>query len=239
MALFAIGDTHLSFSCEKPMDVFRGWDNYVERLSANWRARVGDGDTVVIPGDISWGMSLDEVKEDFAFLNALPGEKIILKGNHDYWWNTMKKMNTFLADNSFDSIKLLFNNAYTAQGAAICGTRGWFFDAAGEDDMKVVRREAERLERSVEAAESTGLPVIAFLHYPPVCADEVCREIYDVIISHGIRRCYFGHLHGSIPSEYAHTVRDGCEFTLVSADYTGFSPREIIVNPREAAGGGL
>ena len=152
MSIFAIGDTHLSFSCDKPMDIFRGWDDYVERLEKNWRAIVTDDDTVVIAGDISWAMKLYEAKEDFTFLENLPGRKIIMKGNHDYWWQTKKKLDEFIKENGFNTIDIMFNNAFRVGDYAICGSRGWFYDAEKDADMKVLRREAGRLQMSIDEA---------------------------------------------------------------------------------------
>ena len=137
MSIFAIGDTHLSFSCDKPMDIFGGWQDYVARLEKNWRAVVTDRDTVVIPGDISWAMSLEEAEKDLAFLHSLPGQKLIMKGNHDYWWTTKKKMDTFLAEKGFDSLRILHNNAYIRDGHIICGTRGWFIEERLQGDKTI------------------------------------------------------------------------------------------------------
>lgn len=153
MALYAIADTHLSLGTDKPMDVFRGWKDYVPRLEQNWRALVAPEDTVVIAGDISWGMSLEQAAADFAFLHALPGKKLLLKGNHDYWWTTRKKMDEFFAANGWDSLRIVHNDAAPVEGrAAVCGTRGWFFDAEEDADKKVVMREAGRLQASIDAA---------------------------------------------------------------------------------------
>ncbi|MBR3289211.1 MAG: metallophosphoesterase, partial [Clostridia bacterium] len=138
MSLYAIADLHLSLGTDKPMDVFPGWDGYVSRLTENWRRLVSDEDTVVIAGDVSWGMSLEASKADFAFLNALPGRKLILKGNHDYWWNTRRKMDAFFADNGFDTLRIVHNDAVAVEDRiAVCGSRGWFFDAEAEEDRKV------------------------------------------------------------------------------------------------------
>lgn len=226
MSLFVISDTHLSFSTDKPMDIFGGWNDYVSRLEKNWRAIVSQEDTVVIPGDISWAMSLEQTREDFAFLHNLPGRKIILKGNHDYWWTTKKKMDTFLDENGFDSIMILHNNAYLCGDFALCGSRGWFFDA-GVADQKVLLREAARLERSIEAAEQTGLEVIAFLHYPPIMGNQRCDEIFDVLIKHGVKRCYYGHLHGESNRMITKVTVEGTSFELVSADFLQFCPHLV------------
>ena len=227
MSLFAIGDPHLSFSCDKPMDIFRGWDDYVARLEKNWNSVVTENDTVVVPGDISWAMGLTNAKKDFEFLNNLNGTKIILKGNHDYWWNTMNKMNSFLSENEFGSIKILHNNSYKIGDFAIAGTRGWFYDDTCEADKKVILREAGRLQTSINEAKKLGGEVIVFLHYPPISATQKCDEILNVILENDIKRCFFGHLHGFVPPENTFIEYDGVKFTLVSADKLNFCPKII------------
>ena len=228
MALFAIADTHLSLGTDKPMDVFRGWKDYVPRLEQNWRALVAPEDTVVIAGDISWGMSLEQAAADFAFLHALPGKKLLLKGNHDYWWTTRKKMDAFFAANSWDSLQIVHNDAAPTDGrAAVCGTRGWFFDAEEDADKKIVMREAGRLQASIDAARAAGLPPVVFLHYPPVFAGQECTEILEVLRRNGIRRCYYGHVHGpgirrAVCGDYERIV-----FKLISADALGFMPLHV------------
>ena len=227
MSLFAIGDPHLSFSCDKPMDIFRGWDDYVARLEKNWNSVVTENDTVVVPGDISWAMGLTNAKKDFEFLNNLNGTKIILKGNHDYWWNTMNKMNSFLSENEFGSIKILHNNSYKIGDFAIAGTRGWFYDDTCEADKKVILREAGRLQTSINEAKKLGGEVIVFLHYPPISATQKCDEILNVILENDIKRCFFGHLHGFVPPENTFIEYEGVKFTLVSADKLNFCPKII------------
>ncbi len=223
MAIFAISDLHLSLNSDKPMDIFKGWQNYVERIDKNWRAVVSDDDTVVIPGDVSWEMKLDTAAPDFAFIHSLPGRKIILKGNHDLWWNSMKKMNAFLSENGFDSITILNNNAIRVGEYAVCGTRGWSIDESGTDS-KLIKREALRLEMTLSAAEKLGGEPIVFLHYPVVSQKSVCTELLDVLLLHGVKRVYYGHIHGSS----AHTAfcgdYKGIAFHLVSCDYLGFTP---------------
>ena len=176
MALFVLGDPHLSLGGAKPMDVFPGWDGYVEKLEANWRKLVKPEDTVVLAGDISWAMRLSDTRKDFAFLHSLPGRKLLMKGNHDYWWSTANKMNAFFKAEGFDSLQLLHNNSYTVGDYALCGTRGWLFDVGEPHDEKVMNREIGRLRLSLDAAEP-GLEKLAFLHYPPVAKPFVlpCR----------------------------------------------------------------
>ncbi|MBR2876079.1 MAG: metallophosphoesterase [Clostridia bacterium] len=227
MSLFAIGDPHLSFSCNKPMDIFKGWDDYVTKLEKNWNSVVTCEDTVVIPGDISWAMSLENAKKDFEFINNLNGKKIILKGNHDYWWNTKNKMNGFLTENGFDSIKILHNDAYKVGDFCIVGTRGWFYDDTCEADKKVLLREAGRLQLSINEAKKLGGEIIAFLHYPPVSASQRCEEIFNVLVENNIKRCFFGHLHGFVQPENALLEVEGVKFSLVSADKLNFCPKII------------
>ncbi len=226
MSLFSIGDTHLSLSCDKPMDIFKGWDDYLERLFKNWQNIVTAEDTVVIPGDISWGMNFKDSEKDFEFLNSLNGTKIILKGNHDYWWNTMNKMNLFLAENEFHTIKILHNNAYKVGDFSVAGTRGWFYDDK-TDDKKVILREAGRLRLSIAEAKKLSDKVIVFLHYPPVSESQRCEEILEVLREEKIERCYFGHLHGYVSPNNALLESDGVKFTLVSADKLEFCPKLI------------
>ena len=165
MALFAIADTHLSFGTNKPMDTFEGWNNYTEKLEKNWNKLVSDKDTVVIAGDISWAMNFDELIADFQFIDNLNGNKIIIKGNHDYWWNTMSKMNAFIEENNFNSIKILHNNSVTYNNISICGSRGWLFESEEDHDEKILNREVFRLKASLDSAECEEK--IVFLHYPP------------------------------------------------------------------------
>lgn len=227
MSLFAIADTHLSFGVDKPMNVFRGWDNYVERLEKNWRAVVGDDDTVVIAGDISWAMKIEDAKEDFAFLSRLPGRKIIMKGNHDYWWQTKKKLDEFLKENNFDTVDIMFNNAYKVGDFAVCGSRGWFFDDEKEADKKVLLREAGRLRMSIEEGKKLSDKLIVFLHYPPVTLSKSCDEIINVLKEEKIERCFYGHLHaGSAYSAFTDKL-DGIDFKLISADFLQFCPKLI------------
>ena len=176
MALFVLGDTHLSLGGSKPMDVFPGWNGYVERLEANWRKLVKPEDTIVLAGDISWAMRLTDTRRDFEFLQQLPGQKLIMKGNHDYWWTTANKMNAYLKAEGFDTLHILHNNSYSVEGYAICGTRGWLFDVGEPHDEKVMNREIGRLKMSLDAAEP-GLEKLVFLHYPPVYTGTSAPEI--------------------------------------------------------------
>ena len=224
MSLYVMADTHLSLSVNKPMDIFDGWADYQQRIKKNWEKLIEEKDTVVIPGDICWAMDIEKAVPDFKFLNDLPGTKIIGKGNHDYWWTTMKKMENFMAKNNFDSIKILHHNAYRVGDIAICGTRGWFYDAEQEKDNKVLLREAGRLRMSIEAALKLGGEPVVFLHYPPVSQTQVCEEIYNVLLEYNIKRCYYGHLHSYSTRNAFNGERDGIKFSLISSDYLGFMP---------------
>ncbi len=227
MSLFVIADLHLSLSVNKPMDVFGGWHDYMQRLDTNWRSVVKAEDTVVIPGDISWGMNFAQSKKDFEFLDSLPGEKIIMKGNHDYWWNSMSKMQQFLAENGFDSIKILHNNHYTYENIGICGTRGWINETSAQADKKVLLREAGRLETSIQSAVKSGVRPVVFLHYPPIFAGERNFDILDVLYKYGIKHCFYGHIHGRGCEKALNGMADGICFQLISSDFLHFMPRDI------------
>lgn len=227
MALFAIADPHLSFGTNKPMDVFGGWDNYAERLEKRWRELVSEEDTVVVAGDISWGMSLEAAMPDFAFLHALPGKKLLLKGNHDYWWSTMKKMTEFFEVNGFDSLRIVHNDAVAVENVAVCGTRGWFYDAEADADRKVLAREVGRLKTSVAAGKKLGLPPIVFLHYPPIYGGIVCEEMLHALREEGITECYYGHIHGTGIRKAFNGSYSGIRFRLISCDGIGFCPIRI------------
>lgn len=232
MALYTLSDTHLSFQTEKPMDIFgTRWQNHAEKIARNWQALVTENDTVVIPGDITWAMTLDEAVEDFRFLSSLPGKKIIGKGNHDYWWQTRKKVEEFFLANGFRDITLLYGDAVAAEDKIICGTRGWYNDDVSPrecDYQKIVNREAGRLKRSLEVGKALGEgELIAFLHFPPVFGDFICRELLDVLHSFNVKRVYFGHIHG-IYSLPPHFEFEGIRFTLVAADYLNFVPMRVF-----------
>ena len=226
MALFVLGDTHLSLGGAKPMDVFPGWGGYVEKLEANWRKLVKPEDTVVLAGDISWARRLSDARRDFAFLDGLPGRKLIMKGNHDYWWSTANKMNAFFKAEGFDSLQLLHNNSYTVEGYALCGTRGWLFDVGEPHDEKVMNREIGRLRLSLDAAEP-GREKLVFLHYPPVYTGADAPEIVAVLKEYGVRRCFYAHLHGKAIRFAVQGEVDGIRYKLVSADGLHFCPYKI------------
>lgn len=228
MALYVIGDLHLSLGTEKPMDVFGGaWTGYMEKLK-NGLSVIRPGDTTVLAGDLSWAMDLKNAREDFAWINAIPGRKIILKGNHDYWWSTAKKFYDFCQENGFENQWILNNNCYDYDRYAICGTRGWFFeeDRSGQHDEKVFRREIIRLETSLKAAGEKEK--LVFLHYPPRYRGYECREILELLERYGVRRCFYGHLHGGSHALAQEGFWNGTEFRLISADFLNFCPFLVI-----------
>jgi predicted phosphohydrolase len=232
MSLYVIADLHLCF-CDpsKTMSIFPGWENYQERIEQHWRELIKPEDTVVIPGDISWGMSLQQAAPDFRFINELPGEKIILKGNHDYWWTTMKKMEDFLAQEQFATIKILHNNHYRYENYGICGTRGWVngTDTKDVQDEKVLKREVQRLEMSIQSALKEELEPIVFMHYPPIFATNFNYDILDVLYRYKIKLCYYGHIHGRSAHELCvMNTYDDIDFHLVSGDYLQFVPEKIF-----------
>lgn len=229
MSIFAIGDTHLSFSTDKPMNIFKGWDDYVERLTKNWYALVAPSDTVVLMGDISWAMSLEQAKADFAYLDALPGQKIILKGNHDYWWNTRRKMEAFFENYGFSTLHILHNNAYRVGDFSICGTRGWFYDDTQSEPDKVMLREVQRLKTSIDAGRALGGEPIVFLHYPPISLTQQCAPFLDLLNDEQISRCYYAHLHGGAAHLAFQDTFYGTKFALLSGDYLKFCPKVIEI----------
>lgn len=225
MSLFCIADLHLSLGTDKPMDVFQGWQDYTDRILKNWNNIVKAEDTVVVAGDISWAMKLEECYNDFDFINnKLNGNKILLKGNHDYWWGTKKKIDNYLSDNGFDKIKILFNNSYKIGKYSICGTRGWNLEIDSEEDEKILNRELGRLRMSLDSADKDG-ETIVFLHYPPVYGSLYCQEIFDLLNEYGIKKCYYGHLHGQKIIKYSYNGEyNGVNIKLISTDSTSFTP---------------
>ena len=232
MSLFSIADLHLSQAAEKPMDVFGSrWRDHTDKIISRWRSVVSNDDTVVMPGDISWAMTLKEALPDFKLIDSLPGKKIIGKGNHDFWWETLTKMNRFFEENGIGSISFLYNNAYDAGDFIVCGTRGWYVEeklqnTVGDVDYaKIVQREALRLEMSLAEAEkiSFGKPILVYFHFPPAFNGFICRELIDILKGHNIRNVYYGHIHGmySIPKTFEF---EGIAMTIVSADYLNFIP---------------
>lgn len=225
MAVYTIADLHLSLDGKKPMDVFPGWNDYVSRLTKNWNALVTPQDTVVIAGDISWAMKLEDADLDFAYLDRLPGKKLLLKGNHDYWWSTRKKIEAYLTNRGFSTLSIVHNSAVPVGEIAVCGTRGWLYNAETPEDQKIVNREVGRLTTSLKEAESLGLRPVVFLHYPPLYDDQRCEEILNVLKEWNIRDCYFGHIHGSQAAKRAVVGEySGIKMHLISCDTVQFTP---------------
>ncbi len=234
MSVFTIADLHLSSTTNKPMDIFGPrWERHTERLLENWQGLVKPDDTVIIAGDVSWGMRADDALADLAFIEKLNGKKIIAKGNHDFWWQTMKKLYELRDEIGAYSIDFLYNNAYVVENFIICGTRGWFPEANySEFDEKIVNREAERLRTSILSGlelqkTHPDKEILVFLHYPPAYGDVRCERICEVLHQYKIQRVYYGHLHGAQKSRLIHQIA-GAKTTLVSADWLDFTPMEIV-----------
>lgn len=225
--LFTIADVHLSNSVDKPMNVFgEKWNGYEARLCENWKAAVGPSDTVVMPGDISWGMTMEEAMADFSFLDALPGRKLIGKGNHDYWWTSVSKMKKALDDAGIRTIDFLYNCAYRVEDIAVCGTKGYLWDAGETEtqNAKIMNRELARLELSLSAGKKLGGEPVVFLHYPPVTAVFKNDAYIDLMLRYGVTQCYYGHIHGAGHRSAFNGKYRGIEFSLISADYIEFYP---------------
>ena len=230
MSIYAISDLHLTFGVkDKPMDVFGDrWQNYEERLKENWLKFIHDDDTVIIAGDVSWAMYLEESLEDFKWIDSLPGKKIILKGNHDYWWETVTKMNNFLKENSITSIEFLYNNAIEVENRIICGTRYWSEDEEADNLEKVFNREIERTKISLNAAKQIddNKEIIFVTHYPPD------QRIVDVVKDYPVKTWLYGHIH----SNYEEIIVESCalvapyhiDIHLTSGDYLEFIPIQIM-----------
>ena len=228
MALYAIGDLHLCLGAPKPMDIFGGaWTGYMDKLRQGM-ATIKPEDTLVLLGDLSWALDLEEAKADFSWIANIPGRKIILKGNHDYWWCTSKKFYEFCQKQGFENLNLLNNNHFEYDGWAICGTRGWFFEEekGTRHDEKVFKRELLRLEASLQSAGD--LPKIVFLHYPPRYKGYTCEPILELLNRYDVRRCFYGHLHGASHGLAMEGLWDGIDFRLVAADKLDFKP--LLVN---------
>jgi len=236
MSLFTIADLHLSIATDHPMDVFGSrWKNYLQKIDKNWRAVVTDRDTVILPGDISWAMHLEDAREDFAFLDALPGKKLIGKGNHDFWWETAAKLHRFFEENGFSTLSLLYNNAYAVEDYIVCGTRGWFLEeekqlTVGEVDFtKIQNRETQRLKISLDAAKALqrngneSKEILVFLHFPPLWNGFVWQEFIDMMREYGVKRVFCGHIHGVYNLPRTQVIK-GLEITLISSDFLDFIP---------------
>ena len=237
MAIYTIADLHLSFSSDKPMDVFGEiWNNYEERLKENWKNKITENDLVVLPGDFSWSMKLEDTYKDFEYLNNLPGKKILLKGNHDYWWTTVTKMRQFVKENNLNTIDFLQNESFEYENTIIAGTRGWIINDS--ENEKIINRELERLKLSLKDAESKlknsdeDKEIIVFMHYPPVTYQAInsleILKFVEIMKQYNVKKCYYGHLHSeSLKTAFEGTVH-GIEFRLISADYLEFNPMKVI-----------
>lgn len=227
MSIYSISDLHLSFGMDKPMSVFgKKWEDYEEKLRANWETLIRSDDVVVLPGDFSWGMHLKETLPDFSFLNSLPGIKILSKGNHDYWWETANKLNSFVAENQFTNIHFLHNNAYLFGEVAVCGTKGWALAGEEPEDEKIFRRELSRLELSLNQAIQMGAKeILLFLHYPPFLKDTSEDPTFlELVQKYPITTCAYGHLHGLGALHAYKGTKNGVFYLPVSCDLVDFTP---------------
>ena len=240
MSLFVMADLHLSSDRSKSMEIFGPrWQDYMEKIQKNWNLVVSPEDTVIVPGDISWSLRLEDSLDDFRFLDALNGKKLIGKGNHDFWWSTHSKLRAFWEKNQISTVDILYNNAHRFENCIVSGTRGWFVEenqqhtVGNVEHAKIVNREAIRLRLSLEEAvklrgEDKDLPIVVFLHFPPVWNDFVCREILDVLHEFEIKTCYFGHIHGAYYAPRTQSF-EGIDFTICAADYLNFTPLPVWI----------
>ncbi len=227
MAIYALADLHLSFGTDKPMDIFGdAWGNYTEKIRINWLNTVTENDLVIIPGDVSWAMYLEDAYEDFKFINELPGKKVIIKGNHDYWWTTLSKMNKFLDESGFSTITILNNTALSFEDAAICGTRGWYYkEAQSPDDEKIFDREKKRLILALEEAKKLKKNrIIVGLHYPPTDTDGSYDDFMEIMKQYNVDTCVYGHLHSYAHKNAVVGEVDGLNLKFVAGDFVAFTP---------------
>ena len=225
MAIYVIADLHLSFSQDKPMSIFgENWEGHSEKIKNNWISKVKPEDTVVLPGDFSWAMYLQDTYKDFEYLNSLPGKKLLLKGNHDYWWTTVTNMRNFLEENKFKNIDFIYNNSYLVENKILTGTRGWnLLDT--ENSSKMIKRESIRLQLAIEDGikkYGDDKEIIVFMHYPPISNTNKKSESLKILKQYDTKRCYYGHLHGKSHQDAVEGIVDGIEFKLISADYLNF-----------------
>ncbi|AOY78495.1 metallophosphoesterase [Clostridium formicaceticum] len=229
MALYAIGDLHLSSKVDKPMDIFGPqWTMHHEKIKEHWYNNVKQEDTVLVPGDISWGINMEEAMEDLKWIEALPGKKILLKGNHDYWWSSITKLN-----DTFATLKFLQNNYFAYEDYAICGTRGWISPNGNkftQQDEKVYYREVHRLKLSLDSAKKAGYTkIVCMLHYPPTNEQHEPSLFTEVCEEYGVSMVIYGHLHGK--ESYDAGVKGiyhGIPYYLVSCDYLEFQLYQLL-----------
>ena len=238
MAIYVIGDLHLSFANPKPMSIFgNNWERHSEKIKEDWKSKVKEEDTIILAGDFSWAMNLKETYEDFKYINELPGKKILLKGNHDYWWTTITNMKKFLDEKGFRNIEFLYNNSYEIENVIIVGTRGWNL-LEGVETIKMLNREQIRLELSIQNAlkntqNAVQKPIISIMHYPPIVKSRMKNEytydspFLDILKKYSIKRCYYGHLHGNSHKDAIEGNIENIEFKLISADYLKFKLEKI------------
>ena len=234
MSIYVIGDLHLSFNTPKPMDIFgKNWKGHEEKIKRDWLQKVKDEDLVVLPGDFSWETYLENTKKDFEYLNSLPGKKILLKGNHDYWWTTITSMRKFLKENNFENIDFLYNNSYEFENKILCGTRGWSITDE-ETNEKLINRELIRLELSLQDGVNkygTDKEIIVFMHYPPITKAKIITgqeaKFVEMMRKYKVKRCFYGHLHGTSIADAVEGNIEGIELKLVSADGLDFELQKI------------
>ena len=228
MALYAISDLHLAFNDDKPMDIFgEKWSRHDEKIKNNWIKKINKDDTILIAGDISWAMRAEDSMLDLQWIEDLPGKKIISKGNHDYWWGSITKLNS-----KFENTKFLQNNFYEYGEYAICGTRGWICpgtDRFNEKDKKIYLRELIRLRLSLDSAKKAGFnKFIVMLHYPPTNEKFEESGFVEMLKEYEVEKVIYGHLHGPSLSRVLNGMRDGIEYILTSADFIDFNPKFIM-----------
>lgn len=228
MALYAISDLHLAFTTDKPMDIFGAkWLKHDEKIKENWIKKITDEDTVLIAGDISWSMRSDESKVDLDWIDALPGKKIISKGNHDYWWGGISKLNRM-----YENTKFLQNNFYTYDDYAICGSRGWILEGSDrftEKDKKIFDREIIRLRLSLDKAKEAGYEnIIVMIHYPPMNEKRENSAFIDLFKEYGVKKVIYGHLHGPSLANVLNGEHEGIEYLMTSCDFLNFDPKRIL-----------
>ena len=224
----------MSFNNNKPMDIFgENWKNHEQKIKKDWLEKVKAEDTVILLGDFSWAMYIEETKEDFTYLKNLPGKKLLVKGNHDYWWTTLKSMKNFLENNNFSDIDFIYNKAFLVENKIIVGSRGWSLNDESQD-KKLIKREAIRLELSIKDGISkfgTEKEIIPFIHYPPIIKSNIIKnvksEFIEVIKKYNIKRCYYAHLHSLAINDAIQGEYFGIDFKLVSADYLKFSLQKV------------
>lgn len=231
MALYIIGDLHLSFGTDKPMNIFGGnWENHTEKLKEDWLNKVNQEDTVILAGDFSWATYLKDTYNDFCYIKDLPGKKILLKGNHDYWWTTVTSMRNYLTDNGFKNIDFLYNNSYEIENKIIVGTRGWALNDT-DNSEKMINREVSRLELSIkDAQEKYGKDkeIICVIHYPPLTKSCMKNKFTELMKKYSIKRCFYAHLHGNSHNEAVEGIIDDIEYKLISGDYLDFKLVKIL-----------